>query len=103
MRFLHIQFFLEESIPSRCSQWPRTRPCSADADAVVAISIRAAAEARSIVRNGRVVMTLSSDASARVYRGARVGVAHGAVYRGAVVRRGVGIGVGAAAFPQLHD
>jgi hypothetical protein len=42
---------------------------------------------------------ISSDVSARVYRGAgaRVGVAHGGVYRGAVVRRGVGIGVGAAA------
>jgi len=42
---------------------------------------------------------ISSDASARVYRGAgvRVGVAHAGVYRGAVVRRGVGIGVGAAA------
>ncbi len=42
---------------------------------------------------------ISSDASARVYRGAgvRVGIAHGGVHRGAVVRRGVGIGVGAAA------
>jgi hypothetical protein len=42
---------------------------------------------------------ISSDASARVYRGAgvRVGAVHGGVYRGAVVRRGVGIGVGAAA------
>ena len=42
---------------------------------------------------------ISSDASARVYRGAgvRVGVAHAGVYRGAVMRRGVAIGVGAAA------
>jgi carbonic anhydrase/acetyltransferase-like protein (isoleucine patch superfamily) len=46
---------------------------------------------------GASFVSISSDASARVYRGARVGVAHGAAYRGAVVRRGVGIGVGAAA------
>jgi len=48
---------------------------------------------------GTSFIPISSDASARVYRGAgvRVGVAHGGVYRGAVVRRGVAIGVGAAA------
>jgi hypothetical protein len=47
---------------------------------------------------GTSFISISSDASARVYRGVgRVGVAHVGVYRGAVVRRGVGIGVGAAA------
>jgi hypothetical protein len=46
---------------------------------------------------GASFISISSDASARVHRGARVGVAHAGVYRGAVVRRGVGVGLGAAA------